>query len=90
MSENDDGIYIDCQPVNDIGDVEKDEETTSSSNNNLLDINYNATNFSLGSVSDSSGFQIVLGIAIFGIVYTVGDYVFRILPRDLLNKKLNK
>lgn len=88
MSENDDGIYIDCQPVNDLGDVEKDEETISSSNNNIIDSMANG--FSLGNVGDSSGFQIVLGIAIFGIVYTVGDYVFRILPRDLLNKKLNK
>lgn len=89
MSENDDGIYIDCQPVDDLGKVETDD-TSSSSNNNLLDINYNATDFSLGSVSDSSGFQIVLGIAIFGIVYTVGDYVFRILPKNILNKKLNQ
>ena len=87
MSENDDGIYIDCQPVNDLGDVDKDEETTSSSNNNIIDSMANG--FSLGNVSDSSGFQIVLGIAIFGIVYTVDDYVFRILPRDLLKKKLN-
>lgn len=88
MSENADGIYIDCQPVNDLGDVEKDQETTSSSNNNIIDSM--ADGFSLGSVSDSSVFQIVLGIAIFGIVYTVGDYAFRILPRHLLNKKLNK
>jgi hypothetical protein len=88
MSENDDGIYIDCQPVNDLGEVETDEKTTSSSNNNIIDSM--ATDFSLGNVSDNPGFQIVLGIALFGIIYTVGDYVFRILPKDLLNKKLNK
>jgi hypothetical protein len=88
MSENDDGIYIDCQPVNDLGEVETDEETRSSSNNNIIDSM--ATDFSLGNVSDNSGFQIILGIVIFGIIYTVGDYVFRILPKDLLNKKLNK
>ena len=88
MSENDDKIYIDCQPVDDLGEVETEEETTSSSNNNIIDSM--ATDFSLGNVSDNSGFQIILGIALFGIIYTVGDYVFRILPKDLLNKKLNK
>tara|TARA_B110000977_G_C11084412_1_gene494105 strand:- start:2251 stop:2550 length:300 start_codon:yes stop_codon:yes gene_type:complete len=82
-------IYIDCNPVSIYGGEEitdnKNDLTTSSE---VLDDL--ALNFSTTSITNNVGFQTLLGVTLLGILYGLGNYVFKELPKNLIDNKLNK
>jgi hypothetical protein len=90
--ENED-IFIDCRPVTTYGGelIRKDSdnylETTGISEEMVDSI---ATNFSNGNITNNIGFQTVIGIGLLAILYGVGNYVFKEIPKNLIDKKLRQ
>ena len=74
----DDDIYIDCSPVNEIGEVVE-------SSGNLIPPGLNLPTFSGELLNNNIGFQSMLGIVLLGVIYGVGDYVFNIFPNKIIN-----
>jgi hypothetical protein len=89
----DEDIYIDCKPVTTYGgEVVIDDE-----DNNLLStagsadmLDSIASNFSARNITDNVGFQTMVGITLLGVLYVVGNYVFKELPKTLIESKLRK
>lgn len=80
-----DDIYIDCRPTNTFG-----EEINPGENIKTMD----TTNSILDELSDSLdgknilenvGFQIMIGILLFSIIYYIGNYVFVKYPKKILD-----
>ena len=76
-----DDIYIDCRPTNTFGEEIKPRE-------NIID-NIDTTNTVFNELSDSMdkdmffnniGFQAIIGIFLFGVVYYIGNYIFVKIP----------
>ena len=42
--------------------------------------------FSSKTLNNNIAFQSMLGILLLGIIYGVGDYVFNIFPKQIINK----
>jgi len=80
--EEDEEIYIDCNPVdtNNPNEVSLTDDTPSDSVIPSLDGDQLMNNI---------GFQSVLGIALFGIMYFVGNYVFKQLPNNVIQDRIN-
>tara|TARA_B110000261_G_C13090111_1_gene359607 strand:- start:3407 stop:3682 length:276 start_codon:yes stop_codon:yes gene_type:complete len=80
--EEDEEIYIDCNPVdtNNPDEVTLTDDTPSDSVIPSLDGDQLMNNI---------GFQSVLGIALFGIMYFVGNYVFKQLPSNVIQDRIN-
>ena len=74
----DDDIYIDCSPVNEIGEVVE-------SSGDLISPGLNLPTFSSELLNNNIGFQSMLGIVLLGVIYGVGDYVFNIFPNKIIN-----
>jgi len=81
-----DDIYIDCRPTNTFG-----EEINPGENIKTMD----TTNTIFDELSDSLdkknileniGFQIMIGILLFSIIYYIGNYIFVKYPKNLLEK----
>ena len=49
-----------------------------------------ALNFSTGTITDNIGIQTLIGIALLGILYGLGNYVFKEFPKNLIDKKLRQ
>tara|TARA_Y100000748_G_scaffold285268_1_gene267681 strand:+ start:755 stop:1039 length:285 start_codon:yes stop_codon:yes gene_type:complete len=87
-----DNIYISCNPITEYGgeEIKEDEEneidkSRKISQDMLDDI---GLNFSTGVITDNIGFQTLLGLILLGILYGLGNYVFKELPKNLIEKKL--
>ena len=80
--EEDDDIYIDCNPVdtNNPDEVTLTDAVPSDSVIQSLDGDQLMNNI---------GFQSVLGIALFGVMYFVGNYVFKQLPSNIIQDRIN-
>ena len=80
--EEDEEIYIDCNPVNTnnpdevlLTDEQPDVSVIQSLDGDQL--------------MNNIGFQSVLGIALFGVMYFVGNYVFKQLPNNVIQDRIN-
>jgi hypothetical protein len=89
----DEDIYIDCKPVSTYGG----EVVIDDGDNNLVStagsaemLDSIASNFSAGNITDNVGFQTMVGITLLGLLYGVGNYVFKELPKTLIESKLRK
>lgn len=87
----DDDIYIECNPVDQFG-----EEDITSSEENIMDGNFGKNilddleiTFNSKGVMENIGFQSLFGITIFAIIYFIGDYIFKQMPKQLLDKKID-
>jgi len=89
----DEDIYIDCRPVSTYGGelIVEDED------NNVINTGVSADmvddvalNFSTGTITDNIGIQTLIGIALLGILYGLGNYVFKEFPKNLIDKKLRQ
>jgi len=87
-SQENDNIYIDCNPVDIHNEViETDAENNEVPSNTIsTDITRNVLG---GSLTDNIGFQSILGIAIIGILYGIGNYIFKQYPTKLLQNKID-
>lgn len=85
-------VFIECNPVDTFGDedIENSEDNVvhKDMGRDVLD----DLQFSLnaGDLFENIGFQSLLGIGIFGLIYFIADYVFKIMPKRLLNKKIQQ
>lgn len=89
----DEDIYIDCKPVSTYGG----EVVINEDDNNLLStagsaevLDSIASNFSAGNITDNVGFQTMVGITLLGLLYGIGNYVFKELPKSMIESKLRK
>ena len=73
LEENDD-IYIECNPVDEKGDII--EEDNIDSNNLNIDFGNNI------------GIQATIGVSLMLFLYLVGDYIFKIIPKQQINNRL--
>lgn len=80
----DDDIYIDCRPVNIIGEVIDDEKETVTSKTNNQIINEAADFIDGGKILDNIAFQTILGLTLMAILYSIGNYVFKEFPKKIL------
>jgi hypothetical protein len=80
--EEDEEIYIDCSPanINNPDEVTLTDDAPSDSVIPSLDGDQLMNNI---------GFQSVLGIALFGIMYFAGNYVFKQLPSNVIQDRIN-
>lgn len=91
MVQNNEDIYTieeaTCEliPIN--GDTSENEGESRRNTGNLVmeDI---GVNFSSGTITNNIGFQSFLAITLMAIVYGVGNYVFKIMPNNIIDKKL--
>lgn len=86
--END--LFIECNPVDTFGDedIENSEQNTINvdmGKNVLDDLQFK---LNVGGIFENIGFQSLLGIGIFSIIYFVADYFFKRMPKQLLQKKI--
>lgn len=87
----DEDIYIDCRPVSTYGGeviIEDDDNNLINSGVSADMVNSVAINVSSGAITDNIGFQTLLGIALLGILYGLGNFVFKEIPKKLIDKKL--
>tara|TARA_B100001778_G_C18550719_1_gene612928 strand:- start:21 stop:326 length:306 start_codon:yes stop_codon:yes gene_type:complete len=89
----DEDIYIDCRPVTTYGGevivTDKDNnQVTSGVNTEIID--NMALNFSNGNITKNIGFQSIVGVTLLAILYGIGNYVFKELPNNLIDKKLRQ
>tara|TARA_B100000927_G_scaffold229050_1_gene188866 strand:- start:36 stop:329 length:294 start_codon:yes stop_codon:yes gene_type:complete len=82
---DDDDIYIDCKPVDTIGNV-IGEEQSNVSQEVLSDF---TTSIGATNLQDNVGIQAIIGITIMGVLYIVGDYVFKQFPKGQIEKQMN-
>jgi hypothetical protein len=89
----DEDIYIDCKPVTTYGgevvidDADNILVSTAGSAEMLDSI---ASNFSAGNITDNVAFQTMVGITLLGLLYVLGNYVFKELPKTLIESKIRK
>ena len=82
----DEFIYIDCNPVDSIGnevEVQIEEEQDTDTYDNPSDV------FDFTNINNNLGFQFTIAITFFGIIYGLGNYIFKTVPNDMLEKRLN-
>lgn len=91
-TESEEDLIIDCHPYDVYGD-----ETVESEEDNVINKDYGKNilddlNFKLNasSIFENIGFQSLLAIGIFGIIYFVADYVFKRMPKRLLDRRIQQ
>ena len=43
-----------------------------------------------GMLTDNIGFQTILGITVIGIMYGIGEYVFKTFPKSLIDERISR
>ena len=88
-SNNNEYIYIDCNPV-DIRGEEINEDTNefvqAQINNELL--NEMETWVVGGGMFEDVVFQSFAGVFMITIIYTIGSYVFKDIPKSIIDKRV--
>lgn len=88
---NDENIYIDCNPVNIKGtELEFDEDNNLKEEEQTTSLIDDITrDFGTGNFEDKMGPQFLIAITAFAIMYGIGNYVFKTLPNEMLDKRVN-
>lgn len=74
-----DNIYIECRQVNDKGEIiEDDKEKT------FLDMADVSMDF-----EKNIAMQAIIGVSLMVMLYTMGNYVFKVYPTQQIERKLN-
>ena len=91
--KEDENIYIDCNPVDTIGnevvfdDYGRESEQVSSVDSEVIDSLTDG--FKTGQILDNVGLQFTIAISVFAITYGLANYVFKTIPNEMLDKRLN-
>ena len=87
--KEDENIYIDCNPVDIVGDITNEENNEET--NNLEKSSLDALSQDLNSVtiSDNLGFQFTIAVTVFCIIYGIGNYIFKTIPNEMLEKRIS-
>lgn len=87
--EEDENIYIDCNPVDTIGNEVDDHETEESTSGTASMFDSISNDLNSGQILDNLGLQFTIAITAFAIIYGIGNYVFKTIPREMLEKRIN-
>jgi hypothetical protein len=79
---DDEDIYIDCNPV----DTNNPEEVTLSDEQPDDSV---IPTLDGDQLMNNIGFQSVVGIALFGVMYFVGNFVFKQFPSNVIQDRIN-
>ena len=88
-SHEDENIYINCNPVDTIGNEVDNDETEESTSGTGLAFDTISNDLNSGKILDNLGLQFTIAITAFAIIYGIGNYVFKTLPREMLDKRIN-
>jgi hypothetical protein len=85
----DEDIYIDCNPVTTEGeeiiDDNNNEVKSELVNNQILDdLTKNVVG---GDLFNNVGVQTVIGVSVIAILYGIGTYIFKEIPNSIVQKK---
>ena len=81
-------IYIDCQPVNEYGETEIERDNRVKEFGGTDAFLDDATNLiDSGQILDNVGIQVVIGVTFFAIIYGLGQYVFKTIPKSMYDKQ---
>ena len=85
----DETIYIDCSPVNEYGETETEKDDRLKKFGGTDAFLDDATKLiDSGQILDNVGIQVVIGVTFFAIIYGLGQYVFKSIPKAMYEKKL--
>ena len=90
MFAEDEDIYIDCRPVDEKGEVilsDKSNKNEAYSSKNEIINNLNSE-ISTGNLYDNIGIQSILAITFMIILYNVGKFVFKDIPKKMIDKHI--
>lgn len=79
MVREGDNIYIECRQVDDKGEIIKDDEEET-----FLDMTDLSMDF-----ENNIAMQAIIGVSLMVMLYTMGNYVFKVYPTQQIEKKLN-
>lgn len=83
----DESIFIDCQPVNEFGEPENERKDRLDKSGSELFLD-SATNLvETGEILNNVGVQVVIGVTFFAIIYGLGQYVFKTIPKSMYDKQ---
>lgn len=88
VNEEDDDIFIECNPVDTFGDediIDQEDNTINidvGSKTILDDVQFK---FSRKDIYENVGFQVILGIGLLAFIYFVADYVFKRVPKHMVS-----
>ncbi len=84
----DETIYIDCSPVNEYGETETEKDDRLKKFGGTDAFLDDATNLiDSGQILDNVGIQVVIGVTFFAIIYGLGQYVFKSIPKSMYDKQ---
>lgn len=84
----DETIYIDCSPVNEYGETETEKDDRLKKFGGTDAFLDDATNLIYsGQILDNVGIQVVIGVTFFAIIYGLGQYVFKSIPKSMYDKQ---
>ena len=86
-----DDVFIECNPVDTFGDEDIEDFDDNIQNRDMGRTVLDDLQFRLnaGDIFENIGFQSLLGIGVFSLIYFIADYVFKRMPKHLLDKKKN-
>tara|TARA_B100000424_G_scaffold162647_1_gene124614 strand:- start:517 stop:819 length:303 start_codon:yes stop_codon:yes gene_type:complete len=89
--EEDEDIYIECNPVTSYGEeiIDNNNNINVKSGVSEAVINDFASNFSNGKITNNVAFQSFIGLGLLAILYGIGNYIFKEFPKKLIQNKLN-
>ena len=82
-------IYIDCNPVDTIGNEVDDNDDNGSPTVTSSTLNSISNDLNSGQILDNLGLQFTIAITAFAIIYGIGNYVFKTIPGEMLEKRIN-
>lgn len=84
----DESIYIDCSPINEYGETETEKDDRLKKFGGTDAFLHDATNLiDSGQILDNVGIQVVIGVTFFAIIYGLGQYVFKSIPKSMYDKQ---
>lgn len=84
----DETIYIDCSPVNEYGETETERDNRIKEFGGTDAFLDDATNLiDSGQILDNVGIQVVIGVTFFALIYGLGQYVFKTIPKSMYDKQ---
>lgn len=87
---DDPNIYIDCSPVDIIGN-----EVTETEDGNFVEPEQSVlqnigTEINSGQITENLGIQLTIAVTFFAIIFGLGNYVFKTIPNNMLEKRINE
>jgi len=91
--QNDDDIYIDCNPIDIINENADPNSVSNNNNNNNFNNDEIINNYlknqesinlpNMSDLSDNPIFQSIIGLFLLLFIYSIGNYIFKNVPKNI-------